>query len=772
MHQFQAEFLKIAEGNGKEMERLGEIERQYYAVFEQPAEMKDFDAVYESAAEIQRILCENFKVEKGQVEVNPILSLQKAIRMIVREFQGNFKRCSCIVSLKVVFDTVGDMLEEIEKLIADKNNARLKVVRVKNGFCEKISNGGYRYLAVDLLVNNRMVCQVECHLKSFYEIRNAEKSEELNETLKRLQMDHLLDARDAFEDMSPMLSAILNEFLKTDMKGGELMDTYGNLMQNDGNSRSKSHARAQMIKYFDSQNPKEDYEMKLEMYKSLCEELKDDVDNPILSDSRLELLELKSKLQMHDQMSESINECGTSLERIYKQYPYPDYFTLDKLIASKEHSLDSLNRIFATSQDILGSDHMMTLKVQLDIASELVDRYEFAEAESIIIQVRNILSARYSANSPKIVDLEIRRALLSQMSGDYKESIEILKEKVEKVKMECGENSLAISKLYLNLSACFEASGETETALELAQKCLNIRIEKLGDVHTDVAEALDLVGSCLHSKSEFSQAISSYEQALAIYILKYGPDHLLVSDSYFNISSSYASNMEVDRSLDYLNRALSIRRNKFGDSHPDLIATYTHFGLRYHQKGEYERSLEFYNKALQIQLENFGEEHSSVANSYFSLGNLSQTAGKPDEAIDYFNKALEINTKIYGADHPHLAITYNQLGSLFKSKSEFERAIYFFDKSLACSIPSIGEDHPNIGVIYTNLGHIYQKQKEIEKAVKYFEKSYTIKCSKFGKDHSTSIRALTELNLANSQIRKNSGATLLRKLSRVSKKEI
>jgi hypothetical protein len=124
MHQFQAEFLKIAEGNGKEMERLGEIEREYYAVFEQPAEMKDFDAVYENAAEIQRILCENFKVEKGKVEVNSILSLQKAIRMIVREFQGNFKRCSCIVSLKVVFDTVGDMLEEIEKLIADKNNTR------------------------------------------------------------------------------------------------------------------------------------------------------------------------------------------------------------------------------------------------------------------------------------------------------------------------------------------------------------------------------------------------------------------------------------------------------------------------------------------------------------------------------------------------------------------------------------------------------------------------------------------------------------------------
>ena len=109
---------------------------------------------------------------------------------------------------------------------------------------------------------------------------------------------------------------------------------------------------------------------------------------------------------------------------------------------------------------------------------------------------------------------------------------------------------------------------------------------------------------------------------------------------------------------------------------------------------------------------------------------------------------------------------------MFKSKSDFERAIYFFDKSLACSIPSIGEDHPNIAVIYTNLGHIYQKQKEMEKAVSYFEKSYTIKCSKFGKDHSTSIRALTELNLANSQIRKNSGATLLRKLSRVSKKEI
>jgi hypothetical protein len=71
------------------------------------------------------------------------------------------------------------------------------------------------------------------------------------------------------------------------------------------------------------------------------------------------------------------------------------------------------------------------------------------------------------------------------------------------------------------------------------------------------------------------------------------------------------------------------------------------------------------------------------------------------------------------------------------------------------------------------LGHIYQKKKEIEKAVSYFEKSYALKCANFGKEHSTSVRALTELNLASSHVRKHSaGATLMRKLSRSSRKSI
>lgn len=311
------------------------------------------------------------------------------------------------------------------------------------------------------------------------------------------------------------------------------------------------------------------------------------------------------------QLDEALKYFDTSL-KIWSQLPSPDYATLTKI----QHNY---------TQCYFYKGNYLRAIEEYQKAADFASKPEAVFADSsIFFNIYNgIAGAYYSL-------------------GDYDNSFKFLK-KAADIQDDSWENQ---SFLYYNRAIHLYEQGDYESALDLNQQALNLRIHNFPtDIHSDIANNFNLRGAIYFDLEDYEQALSDYQKYIDIHLKLSPRNYILIAIGYENIGTALARLGQNDKALKNFEESLEIRKKFFPDGHPDMAADYINIGNVYAAKQLHSRALANYQKSLDISFSTGAERQPAVSQAYRSIGDVYFQLKDFSKVLSYYQQSIIAVTK-------------------------------------------------------------------------------------------------------------------------------
>ena len=217
-----------------------------------------------------------------------------------------------------------------------------------------------------------------------------------------------------------------------------------------------------------------------------------------------------------------------------------------------------------------------------------------------------------------------------------------------------------ITKLYINLSAIYYNSRETDKSIEYAEIALD-RLEKY-----------------------------NFEN----------DKELAKSTLFNNLALCFIDKEEFVKALSYMNKTIEIKKK--GDNKGGLAVSYGNLGLVYKNLDSLDLALFYYKKSVSL-LEKYDNKFGLVI-SYLNYGGVYIDINEFDSAEYYIQKSLEgaLDLKVYS----NVVGAYEEFSTLYEKKKEYKKALEFFKKSLSY------KDSVNNEELYAEVSKIESKYEQ------------------------------------------------------------
>lgn len=275
-----------------------------------------------------------------------------------------------------------------------------------------------------------------------------------------------------------------------------------------------------------------------------------------------------------------------------------------------------------------------------------------------------------------------------------------------------GEDSLQAATVYSELGVLL-AKSEPLRGVELAQRALDIRRERLGPGHPEVTRAMirlawsqAAVGRLPEQIALLERALegvrtgtveeAEVEHALGGALLHMGrcedagphvlravelgvePDaelDLRSANYLFHLGGLYNCQGRLGDAQAQLERVLEARTNLLGSAHTDVAEVFTQLAQIHVGRGHGVRAAELQEQALEIWLQAVGEEHIEVASSRAALANTLRALGQSNDAAEHLRAALDVYERGVGLKHPDALFASATLADTLLDVGEVDEAV-------------------------------------------------------------------------------------------------
>jgi len=297
-------------------------------------------------------------------------------------------------------------------------------------------------------------------------------------------------------------------------------------------------------------------------------------------------------------------------------------------------------------------------------------------------------------------------------------------------------NDLGIAQNRLN---------EAEKSLLSFQKALEIRLQVLGNKHTDVAGSYNNISNYYLDKGSVDKAMDYIQKAIDIRIPIYGENHISLSNSYHKLGQLYYQKGRLKLASSYMEKALSIRKATYGNNHPKVASSLALLGAIYKRQGAFERSLNYYKQSLAINLKNKGLSHIGTITDRNNIGVIYIELNELDSGYHYLSTSLKQVNSVFEKELDHHASTYTNLGIIEEKRKNYKAAFDLQNKSIKIITEIQGKDSPFLIDSYHNLGVIFHNQNKWQEAIPYYQKALNIGHKLYGTDHRLIARSYDEI---------------------------
>jgi len=299
------------------------------------------------------------------------------------------------------------------------------------------------------------------------------------------------------------------------------------------------------------------------------------------------------------------------------------------------------------------------------------------------------------------------------------------------------------AELYLTLGSIAQKLGRMAQADTLIRAGLDLRRERHGPRHPDVAKATVALGLLRLEQAELEAADSLIRQGTTL------SEALLPANHPDVLAARTALGQVLSARGDYPGAIalLSETRGRYptGIVTPELASTLSVLASAHFYAGNYDTSDSLNHRVLAMTRQLYGPSHPLVAEDLANLGAIQHDLGRYAEAERYHRQALAIVEPWYGADHHRTALALTLIGRSLLFQQRRSEAVPILERALAIRERVFGPNHPSVASTLSDLGSIALAEDRLDEADSRFAKMATIYRTVHGPNHYLLATALSNL---------------------------
>ena len=250
-------------------------------------------------------------------------------------------------------------------------------------------------------------------------------------------------------------------------------------------------------------------------------------------------------------------------------------------------------------------------------------------------------------------------------------------------------------------------TGMQTIARRMLGEVLDQRRAAAGEAAPEVAEVIFLIAQSHHSDADYESAESLYRQAIDIYRAAPGTDPGALSVALSGLAANLRHRGDYAAAEALYREALELTRRAHGERHPDVAHALNHLARLYHQQGSYASAEPLARQALELRRSLFPPEHPSIAASLGNLANILRAQGDLDEAETLRREVLALLRGSLGDEHRYVAAGAYSLGTVLVEKRDYEAALPLLQESLLSHRKLYAPDSPNVAHPLVGLGQLW-----------------------------------------------------------------
>lgn len=377
---------------------------------------------------------------------------------------------------------------------------------------------------------------------------------------------------------------------------------------------------------------------------------------------------------------------------------------------------------------LLGYAFTITWHSQQTTAALYKAQQETAKAE----QVTGFLMGLFEAGRPGVSQNENITAR------------ELLERGIEQAENLEGQPEIQ-AQLFEVVGRVYHSLGMYDEAGLPLKQALDIRKNKFGDDHPQVAQSLHFLGILLHQTGEYEEAERLLRESVDMHRAHFGTEHETVAAGLNSLAMVLHSTGEFDDAEAIYRDVLSMRKKLFGTEHSSIHSTLQRLGNLLQDQGKFEEAEKKLRQSLELGIKLKGENHIDVATDMISFALLLQRLGKLDDAEQYNIQGLEIYREALDDDHPHLAAAINNLAVIFYEQEKYDQALILYDEALDKYKAILGDEHPGIATMMNNMGAAYSLNGNYGRAEQLYRESLAMRLDLLGPEHPDVAGSLNNL---------------------------
>jgi len=206
------------------------------------------------------------------------------------------------------------------------------------------------------------------------------------------------------------------------------------------------------------------------------------------------------------------------------------------------------------------------------------------------------------------------------------------------------------------LAEAYEQLGLHAEALPLAHRAFEEKRELYGDVHPDVAAALNLLGWILRQSGDLAAADSVLREAVAVGRAAFGAEgDPRLARALNDLGVVLEARGEYDDAAEAYRESLEMRRRLLGDRHLGVAVTTSNLAVVLYRRGDLDAAAATAAEAVEAFRRALGEDHQRTL---IALGNLAVFNGLRDDhrgAAEAWERILARHRRVLGERHPQTA---------------------------------------------------------------------------------------------------------------------
>jgi non-specific serine/threonine protein kinase/serine/threonine-protein kinase len=346
-------------------------------------------------------------------------------------------------------------------------------------------------------------------------------------------------------------------------------------------------------------------------------------------------------------------------------------------LSEYKRALEHVRRAYDVARAHLGADALPTLKIEHQLARQLLNTGQQNEAEELLVSNVAALTRTRGATDRQTLDSILDLVRTQRERGEYaaaEQRIEALLPAIERNPE--AKDKLEIDALDMQATVLTDLGRYTE-AEPIFHNVVERETAQYGADYPKTLDSMNSFAIMYMESQRYAEGAKILASMLPIEEKLYGPDHAVTLNIVSNLAGALRQQGTPEKLAEsgpYYRRALEGVRKKFGDRHMNTIIATHNYANYLLDVGDTTQAIALQQQALISSTELLGADHAVTGEIHFGLGKALLRAQRYTEAEAQLQAAVAEKQKDLGADHWRMGEYLDKLIEAYKADGKNELA--------------------------------------------------------------------------------------------------